>query len=325
MSIFNRKFLISILIIAALAVAGVVIATVSIIFYHISQDTPVEEFSKAVVEPSGNKYLGEKLTVYALFKCPWHRYPEVAELKAPDGLQVNGKAEIEMYGVGLTSCVWKVKFGAQPYRTGKIPASKMEVTFNEGKNPESPKSLTVAVPGLEIKPLPVGNSQELALAGKVEPETASGSTWYAWLIVAGLLFLLAIIYLYYRRGGAAERIILTPWSIALSELADLKNNLKSGKVKGEPCFSRLTDVVRIYLEKRFKLKAPQQTTDEFMQDLERPASPLNEHHRHFLKEFMTSADLVKFANLPADMHLLENALVKAEELVIETEPNREKK
>jgi hypothetical protein len=35
---------------------------------------------------------------------------------------------------------------------------------------------------------------------------------------------------------------------------------------------------------------------------------------------MTSADLVKFANLPADTGLLENAMNKARELVTETKP-----
>jgi hypothetical protein len=76
--------------------------------------------------------------------------------------------------------------------------------------------------------------------------------------------------------------------------------------------------VRNYIEQRFKLHAPSQTTHEFLSDLDSRDSGLISEHRLFLRNFLTAADLVKFANLPADKELLESAINKAETLVEST-------
>jgi hypothetical protein len=109
--------------------------------------------------------------------------------------------------------------------------------------------------------------------------------------------------------------------VALSLLHELKDALKNNKVKGQICISRLTDIVRDYLEHRFNIHAPSQTTHEFLTDLDKSDSPLELEHKQFLRDFMTAADMVKFAKLPADQALLENAMNKAEQLVQSTTPD----
>ena len=52
-------------------------------------------------------------------------------------------------------------------------------------------------------------------------------------------------------------------------------------------------------------------------------SPLNNQDRNFLREFMTSADMIKFAKYEATKKHIETAIARAEQLVDETIPEKE--
>lgn len=56
----------------------------------------------------------------------------------------------------------------------------------------------------------------------------------------------------------------------------------------------ISDALRVYLEQRFALRAPEQTTEEFLSDLAKDQT-LSGHHKSQLTEFMNQCDLVKFA------------------------------
>lgn len=58
--------------------------------------------------------------------------------------------------------------------------------------------------------------------------------------------------------------------------------------------TRLSEVVRVYLEERFGLKAPDQTTEEFLASLSRSAV-LDAGLKPLLEEFLTRCDWAKFA------------------------------
>jgi hypothetical protein len=56
----------------------------------------------------------------------------------------------------------------------------------------------------------------------------------------------------------------------------------------------LSDIVRQYIERRFGLMAPEQTTEEFLRDAGRNRA-LEDRHREMLASFLRAADMVKFA------------------------------
>lgn len=58
--------------------------------------------------------------------------------------------------------------------------------------------------------------------------------------------------------------------------------------------TRLSEVVRVYLEERFGLKAPDQTTEEFLASLPQ-STVLESGLKPLLEEFLTQCDWVKFA------------------------------
>jgi hypothetical protein len=94
-------------------------------------------------------------------------------------------------------------------------------------------------------------------------------------------------------------------------------------------YIELTDILRDYIEKRYKVQAHEQTTDELLTSLSSKDMP--QQARVKLKEILVLADLVKFAKekpLPADNELtMEKAISFVEltkEIIIRPENKNDK-
>jgi hypothetical protein len=81
--------------------------------------------------------------------------------------------------------------------------------------------------------------------------------------------------------------------------------------------SLVSDVVRVYLEERFNLHAPDRTTEEFLNEL-REGTQLNEEHKALLENFLIKCDLVKFAREEPTEPELRGLLDAALRLIDET-------
>jgi len=88
-------------------------------------------------------------------------------------------------------------------------------------------------------------------------------------------------------------------------------------------YVELSQVLRVYLEERFGLRAPERTTEEFLRDLE-GGDQLAREHRAELQQFLGCCDLVKFAaQVPSEAEQA-NVLAIAESFVEATRPDRER-
>ena len=98
----------------------------------------------------------------------------------------------------------------------------------------------------------------------------------------------------------------------------LKSSLNS--LADPPVFcTRISDVLRMFLEEQFGLQAPDRTTEEFLQHME-PASPLSTAQQQSVATFLTRCDLVKFArHHPPESELL-TLFHTALGLIDETQP-----
>src|SRR6185436_9130169 len=83
--------------------------------------------------------------------------------------------------------------------------------------------------------------------------------------------------------------------------------------------SLVSDVVRVYLEERFDLHAPERTTEEFLYELT-GNTVLNPQHKQLLEDFLTRCDLVKFARFEPSQEELRALLDSALRLIDETAP-----
>lgn len=87
----------------------------------------------------------------------------------------------------------------------------------------------------------------------------------------------------------------------------------------KPFCTVVSDAVRLYLEERFGLRAPERTTDEFLADLSK-SSALTQAQKESLQEFLSACDMVKFAKYEPQRPELENLYKSALRLIEETEP-----
>ena len=82
-------------------------------------------------------------------------------------------------------------------------------------------------------------------------------------------------------------------------------------------YSTLSDIVRRYMEDRFRVRAPEMTTEEFLAATARGAA-LERPHRALLGTFLGESDLVKFARFVPTLGDSERAMAAAERFVDET-------
>jgi hypothetical protein len=113
---------------------------------------------------------------------------------------------------------------------------------------------------------------------------------------------------------------LPPHVVALSELDKLKEEQLWQHDKVKDYYTRLTDIIRVYLEERYEVPAMEQTTQEILSDFKGENSQIKGKLFTGLEKTLDIADLVKFAKytpLADENHFV---LVQAYTLVEETKP-----
>lgn len=139
-----------------------------------------------------------------------------------------------------------------------------------------------------------------------------------WIIITGILLILvscAAIFIIYRVTKRAFPPKL-PHESALEELEAIKGEFAHTKNIKE-YYVGISDCVRRYIERVFKVKAPEMTTEEFLDSL-KDSKDLAIHHKDLLKEFLSACDLVKFAKYDPGREETEAVLTTAKGFIEET-------
>ena len=117
------------------------------------------------------------------------------------------------------------------------------------------------------------------------------------LILAALIITVIFLVIFVYHKIRQRKPIRLPHETALEELQALKAAfLQSGDIKSY--YVGISDSVRRYIERAFSLRAPEMTTEEFLESLKSSAS-LSQEQKSLLRDFMGSCDLVKFAKYSA--------------------------
>ncbi|MDR3185057.1 MAG: transmembrane domain-containing protein [Prevotellaceae bacterium] len=107
-----------------------------------------------------------------------------------------------------------------------------------------------------------------------------------------------------------------PHVVALRELDKIKADKLWQNNKVKLYYTRVTDVLRIYMEERYSMQAMEQTSEEILQALK--SMPLSDGLTDKLRELLSVSDLVKFAKYQPMTDENEKALATAQEFVDET-------
>ncbi len=158
---------------------------------------------------------------------------------------------------------------------------------------------------LQVSTIPVDTTQAIKDIKAPYEETY---TWLDWLkdnmyvvyiALAAILLIVIIIYIvrHYARKEKPMVIIEVPkipaHIIALEKLDKLKEEKLWQEGKLKQYHSSLTDILREYIENRFKITAMEQTTDEILFGFRNVA--VDDESKMKLKQVLILGDLVKFA------------------------------
>ncbi len=164
----------------------------------------------------------------------------------------------------------------------------------------------------EMKP-PLGELQALGM---------SPTQRLSWIAGLGILALLIAAPFVMKWWAARSKRVRrqSAYEIARSRL----DRLTTGPVpQGEAIdgyFVELSQIVRQYLEDRFDLRAPELTTEEFLETVS-DSGELTGEHQSLLQQFLKQADLVKFAGLQPNPSEIERAVAHAENFLEDTREN----
>ena len=127
-------------------------------------------------------------------------------------------------------------------------------------------------------------------------------------------------YLYRRRKRKA---VLAPpppaWEVAYQRLRELDRRQLPKAGKYEPYYVDLSAILRYYIEDRFLLHAPEQTTQEFLA-VASGSHLFSDEHQKLLSQFLKHSDYVKFAQYVPTQTEMENCFAAVLQFVDETTP-----
>ncbi len=159
----------------------------------------------------------------------------------------------------------------------------------------------------------------------LKPQASVPANYLPYIIIVAVLLLLGggIWYWRYRKlhpkpkEEEAEPPI-PPWEEALSALSELESSdlLETARVK--LYYLRLSEIVKRYLERRFRIAAVDMTTYEIKQNMRKARFDSWLYNR--AANFLESADLVKFAKYIPSSEEIENDFSSARYIVEETIP-----
>jgi len=130
--------------------------------------------------------------------------------------------------------------------------------------------------------------------GAIDPVLGRRATW-PWIAGAVAFAVIAAIGYWVfteTRRRTTIRLQVSAYETALAALAALE--ARGAPAADDAWFVELSAIVRRYLEGRFGVRAPELTTEEFLQEASR-SKALDDEHREKLADFLERCDRVKFA------------------------------
>lgn len=207
------------------------------------------------------------------------------------------------------------EYVVQPFLPGEFELPALGIVVN-GSSRITTDPVTITVESVLADPA------EAELRDIAEPVDVPIPWWWWVVATAAFVALLATAawWLKRRRAARSAPIVVLPHEAAIAALdALLAEGLpESGEIKS--FYLRLSDIVRRYVEERFGLRAPEQTTEEFLAAM--AAAPvIGNDHQRLLRGFLEQADMVKFAKFAPGKEQVSASVEAARRFVRQTVPD----
>ncbi|MDB5387195.1 MAG: hypothetical protein JWM11_2841 [Planctomycetaceae bacterium] len=216
----------------------------------------------------------------------------------------------------------RFRYQLEPVQAGRHLIRSVGIEFLDHR----PESETKGKPVLiESEPLEVLVTSELGdqvpnladLEPMLPPRPLAGSFQWAWFLGAAGVVAAVVLAIWQRRRRkirVQEPRRQTPEEIAHAALATLLSENLPAQGLFKEFYLRLTGIVRYYIEGTTGLRAPEQTTEEFLRAIRsRDVFPVERSVR--LIEFLEAADMVKYAGQQPGEDQIQVSIARAREFV----------
>ena len=246
-------------------------------------------------------------------------FPEVFDRLGPFDVRNHFTSEPEMPDPQIRQ--WQQEYLLEVGEVGDLAIPPLTVTLTEeGAEPQQLTTEPFQVVVTSILPEGADLKKPKDIAPPVELAWRGLPLW-AWVAIAAALVVLVLAVLWWRRAHRRRLLRGEPsqpaHELAMAALDRLQSDDLITLQRIEEFYVRVSGILRHYIEWRFGLRAPEQTSEEFLDAMLVAGGPIAEH-RDLLSAFLAHCDLVKFArHQPAsdDMH---NALQRARDFVEQT-------
>jgi hypothetical protein len=190
------------------------------------------------------------------------------------------------------------QYRLEPFQSGTFDIPALTFVFQDVNDPNATHEVVSEPVSVEVTSLLGEDRAKLTIEdieGVVEMPTQA---LWRWLWIAGGTLVVAAAvawpFLKSRRVQASSTMYVPAHEIAYGNLQALveRKLIEQGQIK--EFYERISGILRQYIEHRFRLHAPDRTTEEFLAEL-RTAETLSASDKDSLQEFLTHCDLVKFA------------------------------
>ena len=209
----------------------------------------------------------------------------------------------------------------EPVHTGAHLIRSIAIEFVDNRENSEQKGLSSWI---ESEPVEVKVTSELGdqvpsfanLEPMAPPQSIDESLRWWWLACA--LLILGTVFCYFRRLRSRVQSVAeyqpTADEIAHSQLEKLIAENLPSRGMFKDFYLRLTGIVRHYIEGITGLRAPEQTTEEFLREMGKQEVFSTVQSRR-LKEFLEAADMVKYAGQQPDTLQIDTSTLRAKEFI----------
>ncbi len=151
---------------------------------------------------------------------------------------------------------------------------------------------------------------------KIVPEVTENS--YGIIITVLILVIVILIVVISKISNRNKQEVVVkilPWDRATLALAKLQ--IKIEEMLGEQFFVEVSDVLRLYIEEMFALPATEQTTTEFLMEIQR-SRDIEQNFKNEIRGFLNLAEMIKFAKQQATIEQKKDAIELALKFVENT-------
>lgn len=210
----------------------------------------------------------------------------------------------------------------EPFLPGtyEIPALDIIFTSNQDNSEETITTEPLTITVKSLLPEDMESIEIRDISGPLGLPRGFGRV----IVIVSILALTALLgvcfWLLARRRSAArfeETKKISPHALAEMELRKLNEDRLVEKGMIKEFYYRISGILRRYIENRFGLKAPEQTTEEFLETLAW-SDALRRQHKLLLKEFLNGCDMVKFAEHRPDRDDIQKTFDSCNEFITAT-------